>query len=397
MPYSCHLHAVFVPYLCLELRVMELGIVKASGDGFCVKVRHSGHAKLWYDWESREGRRMEINKDEQWIFTDLSLPSIFFEAYLPVLSGDATRVYLYAYWLHSRTLQISEQTLTERLGLTEDELRTALVELVSDGLLQRGTEAGQFNLTDLKRIELNRLIAKKDAHERAEVGSVKREEDKAKDELMNAINQSYFSGTMSPAWYRLFEKCLSDYHFTPPVVYSLVEQTRRLAKMSGPGYAQAIAETWNKAGIRTDADLNRYQESYQELRELSNQVGSYLRIRVTKEHETYLKRWSEDYGYNWTIIQHALSNVVAIDRPNFNYFEKILQTWHEQGLTTLEAIVAHEKSSQAKKPMRSASRDAKKNGGRRISYERKYSETQISQLFEPIRPTVEDPEDSNGA
>lgn len=340
---------------------------------------------------------MEISKDEQWIFTDLSLPSIFFEAYMPLLSGDATRVYLYAYWLHSKAIEISEQALMERLGLSEDELRAALVELVSDGLLQRGTERGHFNLADLKRIELRRLLAKEGERERAEVGSVKREEDKAKDELMNAISRSYFSGTMSPAWYHLFETCLSEYHFTPPVVYSLVEQTRRLAKMSGPGYAQAIAETWYKAGIQTDADLNRYQEAYQELRTLSDQVGSYLRIRVTKEHETYLKRWSEDYGYNWTIIQHALSNVVAIDRPNFNYFDKILKTWHEAGLQTLEAIEAYEKTGPAKKNSPTTTRGTKKPAGRRISYERNYSDQQISQLFEPIRPIEEEPEDSHGA
>lgn len=341
---------------------------------------------------------MEINKDEQWIFTDLSLPSIFFEAYLPILSGDATRVYLYSFWLHSKASKISEQALMERLGLSDDELRAALVELVSDGLLQRGTERGHFTLTDLKLIELRRLMAKQDERERAEVGSVKREEDKAKDELMNAISHSYFSGTMSPGWYRLLETCMSEYQFTPPVVYSLVEQTRRLAKMSGPGYAQAIAESWYKAGIRTDADLNRYQEAYEELRVLSNKVASYLRIRVTKEHETYLKRWSEEYGFEWEIIQRALSAVVAIDRPNFNYFDKILSNWHEAGLKTIEAIEAYEKKSRAEKTSQDPSRRAtQKTNGRRISYERNYSKEQISQLFAPIRPTEEDPEDSNGA
>ena len=340
---------------------------------------------------------MEINKDEQWIFSDLSLPSIFFEAYLPILSGDATRVYLYAFWLHSKACTISEQALTERLGLSDDELRAALVELVSDGLLQRGAERGNFTLADLKRIELNRLMAQEGQRARAEVGSVKREEDKAKDELMNAISHSYFSGTMSPGWYRLLETCLTEYHFTPPVVYSLVEQTRRLAKMSGPGYAQAIAETWYKAGIRTDADLNRYQEAYQELRVLSQQVGSYLRIRVTKEHETYLKRWSEDYGFTWDIIQRALSAVVAIDRPNFNYFDKILQNWHEAGLHSIEAIEAHEKKMIGKTSQDRSRGPARKSAGRRISYERTYSEEQISQLYTPIRPSEEDPEDSNGA
>ena len=142
---------------------------------------------------------------------------------------------------------------------------------------------------------------------------------------------------------------MTDYHFEPAVVYAMIEDGRRRHKLQGPGYVKAIAESWHEAGIQTESDLNRYQQAREDLWSLSKQVGRYLNIHMTREHEHYLQHWTEDFGFDWPVIEKALSTVVKIGRPNFNYFDAILRNWHEAGLKTVEEIEAYDAQAFAEK------------------------------------------------
>ena len=137
---------------------------------------------------------MEIRKSEQWIFTDVAVPSIFFEVYVPILSGTATKVYLYALWLQQKGQRVTEKAFYEHLGLSEDELRPSIIELVSHELLERSDTAGVFELKDLKADELRRLLEREATAELAEVGTSENAETQERDQLLRSISQTYFSG-----------------------------------------------------------------------------------------------------------------------------------------------------------------------------------------------------------
>ncbi len=66
--------------------------------------------------------------------------------------------------------------------------------------------------------------------------------------------------------------------------------------------------------------------------------------KVTDNRLAYVRKWRFTFGQSSELIYHAYETMVeAIDKVNFNYMDKILTRWNEEGLRTPQEVLAAEK------------------------------------------------------
>ena len=109
-------------------------------------------------------------------------------------------------------------------------------------------------------------------------------------------------------------------------------------------YVYRTASNYHKEGITT------LEELQQKLVEQEKLAGFEQRIRVmfgmggrnlTPKEKKYFSTWLYEYHYDIEIVELAYNITVdAKGSPNIGYINGILKNWYEDGLTTLEAIVA---------------------------------------------------------
>ncbi len=109
-------------------------------------------------------------------------------------------------------------------------------------------------------------------------------------------------------------------------------------------YVYRTASTYHKEGITTLEALQ------QKLVEQEKLAGFEQRIRVmfgmggrnlTPKEKKYFSTWLYEYHYDIEIVEMAYNITVDTKgNPNIGYINGILKNWYEDGLTTLDAIVA---------------------------------------------------------
>ena len=109
-------------------------------------------------------------------------------------------------------------------------------------------------------------------------------------------------------------------------------------------YVYRTASNYHKEGITT------LEELQQKLVEQEKLAGFEQRIRVmfgmggrnlTPKEKKYFSTWLYEYHYDIEIVELAYNITVdAKGSPNIGYINGILKNWYEDGLTTLDAIVA---------------------------------------------------------
>lgn len=74
---------------------------------------------------------------------------------------------------------------------------------------------------------------------------------------------------------------------------------------------------------------------------------------LSQSEKKYLKRWTEDFGYSFGIIGEAFDiTSMNINKVSLRYMDKLLTSWHDAGLTTVDAVRAKMDADRALRPKR---------------------------------------------
>ena len=128
-------------------------------------------------------------------------------------------------------------------------------------------------------------------------------------------------------------------------------------------YVEKTAFSLCDIGILTSKDLEIYLEEKRKFASFEWQLKKMFGIGerdFTKKQASFVSKWEKVYGINIEILGLAYDITVdSINKADFNYIDKILTSWHENGLKTEEEILAFEerqkevrknKSDEGKKP-----------------------------------------------
>lgn len=132
----------------------------------------------------------------------------------------------------------------------------------------------------------------------------------------------------------------SFYGLSAHYILSLVDYCASIGKR-GMAYAERVAVSWINDGIDdmlVDKHIDELTRRHSNEGLVRREFGISDRSLTTKEKEA-IARWFDELGFDIGMIKLAFE--ITIDRtgkPAFNYMNKILQNWHENGIKTPDDV-----------------------------------------------------------
>ena len=156
--------------------------------------------------------------------------------------------------------------------------------------------------------------------------------------------------------------------FEEEAVLAILSYCSRIGKAS-LAYAEKVAITFCDEEIFTAEEVHAHIDALEKRNDAIEMIRSLFGSRgraLSATEKKLFTAWVEEYAFDFEIIRRAYD--ITVDNTNEaapKYTNKILKTWHEKGLRTLEEIEAHEESEKLKRQLSSsAPRTQKKNAGK---------------------------------
>lgn len=286
---------------------------------------------------------MQIDEARKLLYSDTLVPDVFISDFLPELSGDAVKIYLFILQVGRDQRQVSSGEIGRRLGMDLDTMKATLFELVNKGIITYDKDKNRITLLDIKDIAVEKYYKPRTSAAPSELREHMREHPE-RNEVIDSINSSYFAGKMGYSWYNAIDDLFEIYGFEAEVVYCLFKECADRGKLK-KAYLKTVAEDWASQDIRTYSDYNLYRTEHDQTQQIANHVGKTLRKHMTEPDLKLVRTWVSDYGFDREIIDIALERATAVRTPNLNYFHAILTEWHQQKLDTPAAIRSYEARS----------------------------------------------------
>jgi len=273
--------------------------------------------------------------NESLMFSQTSLPDIFFTEYFSQASSDAIKVYLYLLFLSKYSKEIKINDLAKKLELPLKTIQDSVKYWENEGLLLKKTSG--YELTNIQELELRKLYNPRISLSPEAIQKTAQNQYRAK--AIENINNEFFQGVMSPSWYGDIDLWFSKYSFDEEVMIALFRYCFERSALH-KNYIQTVAEAWANNNIKTFSDLDKYYERQETLSKIYKTISKKLGLnRQLSQYETaYIDKWVIDFGYDLKIIEIALKKTTAKTNPSFDYIDKLISSWHERNLKTPESI-----------------------------------------------------------
>ena len=279
---------------------------------------------------------MKLEKNEKsLIFSSTEIPDVFFTEYMCEANGDYIKVYLCMVFLSKFDKDIKLNDLSKKLNIPITNIQSALTFWEEKGVLTK--KVNGYILNNLQEIELHKLYSPNLTLSAEDVK--KTEDSKYRAKAIECINNMYFQGIMSPAWYSDIDLWFKKYEFDEQVMISLFDYCFNRSALH-KNYVKAVADAWHKSNIKTYEDLEAYSAKQEKLakmkKEISKKLGRYNPL--TQFEEAFIEKWIVDFGYDLKIINIALKKTTSKANPSFDYLDKLISDWHDRNLKTEEDV-----------------------------------------------------------
>ncbi len=274
--------------------------------------------------------------DTPLLFSETTIPDIFFAEYLSQMPANCVKVYLYIVFLSKYEKDIKLNDLSKKLALPLKEINDSFSYLEENGLIIK--KENGYILVNLQEQTLHKLYKPNLTLSPEKIEDISK--NKARAKVIEHINNTYFSGIMGPSWYNNIDLWITKYNFDDQVLISLFDYCFRRSALNMK-YVQTVAEAWGSNKIQTWEDLDSYYQKQDAIVKIKRTIAKKLgKQTLTQYEEAYIEKWLLDYGYNLNIIEIALKRSVYKSNPTFEYFNNIITNWHERGLKTPEEVYA---------------------------------------------------------
>ena len=275
------------------------------------------------------------SSNESLLFSQTSLPDMFFTEYFSQASSDAIKVYLYLAFLSKYNKDVKINDLAKKLELPLKSIQDSIKYWETEGLLLR--KSSGYEVANIQELQLRKLYKPLISISAEALQETSKNQYRA--QAIENINNEFFQGVMSPSWYGDIDLWFSKYSFDEEVMIALFSYCFERSALH-KNYIQTVAEAWAKNNIKTYADLDKYYEKQEALIKIEKTIAKKLGInrQLTQYETAYIEKWIVDFGYGMNIIEIALKRTTSKTNPNFEYLDKLISCWHERSLKTPEAV-----------------------------------------------------------
>lgn len=270
------------------------------------------------------------------LFSDLDIPEVFISEYMCNANGDYVKIYLYCLFLCKHDSEVTPLDLSKRLCLPLKTVEQGLKYWEENNVLIK--KQNSYAIADLKKIEVDKLYKPK-LTSSIEDAIENNSKNVLHTQIINTINDTFFQGVMSPAWYTDIDNLFSKYQFDEHVMFSLFQycfDRQALHKK----YLYAVAEGWAANNIKTAEDLDKYYVRYEKVSQIKKNITKKLGLnrKLSQYEDSYVDKWVLEFGYPMEAIEIALKKTTSKINPSFDYIDKIISNWHEHNLSTVGDI-----------------------------------------------------------
>lgn len=264
---------------------------------------------------------------------DNLIPTIFITDYMSDLSLPAIKVYLMSLVLKDADNVVISEQVKKPLSLSKDDLKAALVELANHKIIKCTNDLSKYKLLNLKKQVIDEYYRRRTSKPmKTTVQNNARH--KEREELLNSLNNSFFSGAMGPKWYQTIDGWFTDYDFDADVVYQMISDGAQRNVLATPNYLNAVADNYASHNIKSFNDLKKYKENYKKVNVLAKKISRQLNKNISRYDLNLIEKWYNEFGYDYDVIEVALRAAVRLSEPNLNYFDSILTNWHKAGINS---------------------------------------------------------------
>lgn len=281
--------------------------------------------------------KLEQN-DLSLLFSNTALPDLFITEYLTEAPGDYIKVYLYLLFLSKYNKEIKLNDLSKKIALPLPVIQDAVKYWEGIGVItKKGTG---YIVNHIQEIELNKLYSPKITLSKETLQNVQK--DKSRSKAIEAINNNFFQGIMSPSWYSDIDLWFKKFNFDEEVMLALFRYCFEKSALH-KNYVKAVAEAWHMSHIQTFAELETYFENQEKIKKFKKSIAKKLGLtrNLTQYEEAYIEKWIQEYGYSLDVIELALQKTTSKSNPNFDYLDKMISDWHERKLLNSEDVKAY--------------------------------------------------------
>ena len=262
------------------------------------------------------------------LFGSTAVDNRFIEEYMPNAPAEAVKVYLYGLMLVAKSGGNGED-IAQALSLSEDALFEAYGYWEKLGLVS--LVLGENGNVAVRYLPLP-SPAEGEAHEK---GTQRYSELIAK--LQEILGTRNFSGAELQRIYDWIEVFRFEEDAACAIVAHCIAIKGARVHIN---YMDSVAKRLAADGILT---LEAVRESFERETALSGGAAAILKRwnvsrRPTEDELRLYDKWTREWGFTEDAIDLALSDVVAVDRPNFKYLDAILASYKQSGSVSADRM-----------------------------------------------------------
>jgi DNA replication protein DnaD len=269
------------------------------------------------------------------LLEDTSVPNIFLELYLPHLSGDCVRVYLYTWMRSHRDRIFSNETISKNLGMNIEDVLAAWTELESEALIRKiyPNENDKLNFdvtfTDLRgsmfASGVKSAAGKRQARSAGPARANRLGDENIQNlfrEIEQAIGKPFPSGD-----YQKVSDLMNEYDIEPGMIARAYRYCASRNYSTAATYVGGIIREWSAKGIRTA------QEAEEHIANVDIRFGIYRKIMkalglspqsLTEAEKAVFDVWLDDYAMSLDDILSA-ADKAAGKQNKFDYVKAIIE------------------------------------------------------------------------
>lgn len=319
------------------------------------------------------------------IFANISVSEIFILKYMKDMPQEAVKLYMYLLYVEANQINIEIETISKEINISLKEVKASLDYLQEKGLIIMMEEG--FYIVDLQEKEVMELYTPKVTASKEMIEANQKKNNK-REKIINDIESMYFAGNMKAEWYKKIILWFEKYNFSNEAMLGIFSHCFS-DEVKPIAYVETVVKSMADKGVITINDLSKQIVNYDKKSKIIKFVKTELNLHkaLTKPQERIVEKWIFDYNYDKEQIKLVIDKTINAQNVGFNYLDKIITEWYQQGLKTVEEILKYEKENKEKLEEKKKEKNNRKTTNNITSNnvenreQRKYEDFQVFDLF----------------
>ena len=272
--------------------------------------------------------------------------NIFIDKYMPKARGEFVKVYLLGLkYCVSGELGVSSSIMASALHLLETDVLNAWSYWNNEGIIKMNPVDNMGNFS----IEFLDLSNSPSSNEDGIDLLKELDNSSTKDMLLDI--EKLIGRPLSTKEVTMYISWIKDFNFEPEIILLLIQYCISKGK-TDYRYIESIAISWHDSNIRTIEEAQNFIRQHEDKWINIRKILKYIGIKdgeVMKPQEEMLTKWLNIYNFPLEVIFKACDICFhRINKADFKYIDGILNSWHKDGIKTLNDVLIKDK----KKPMK---------------------------------------------